>query len=351
MSWPLLAAREGLEMIKKGARALDVRSSGEFTTGSVPGFRNIAILNDEHRHQVGLTYKQEGNQRAVELGHLLVDPLRSKLVAGWQGALGGDGGIVCCWRGGQRSSIAADWMESSGLKGFRVDGGYKAMRRVLLEEIARPREMVVVGGLTGSGKTDLLRLLEPSRVLDLEGLAAHRGSAFGSFLDQPQPSQQTFENAIGLVLMNRADPLIVENESSMVGRCALPAEIYAGILSASLVRVTASMAERVERVYREYVSDPVAKFGVQVVKKSLLDSMLRISKPLGGVRTQELVGLLEGAFVSGTLESHRAWIEYLFREYYDPRYQFGLTRDERTILFEGDFNSVLEFLRQPVNGG
>lgn len=345
MSWPLLSAREGLKKIRENVPALDVRSPGEFVDGFIPGFRNVAILNDDHRHQVGLTYKHEGNQKAVELGHRLVDPLRADLVEQWRQAFAGREGLVCCWRGGQRSEISARWMEEAGLRGLRVHHGYKGMRRVLLEEIARPREWIVVGGLTGSGKTELLQRLDSARVLDLEALACHRGSSFGGFLDRPQPSQQTFENAIGLHLFENPAALIVENESSMIGRCALPETIRRGIEEGQVIRLIAGLEERVERVFQEYVAEPVKGHGVEPVRLALRGSIGRISKALGGVRAAELLRLLDEAFAAElSLESHWRWIEFLFVEYYDPRYQYGIRRDERKVLLEGCAKAVLEFL-------
>lgn len=346
MSWPLLGAREGLKLLKNGTPAIDVRSPREFAVGSIPGFHNVAILDDDHRHQVGLTYKNEGNQRAVELGHKLVDPIRPWLVERWGEALAGRSGLVICWRGGQRSSISADWMEQGGLSGQRIEGGYKAMRRVLLEEIARPRKWIVVDGLTGSGKSELLRLMPRSQVLDLEKCALHRGSAFGGLIGRPQPTQQSFENSVGLNLFDLSENVVVENESSMIGRCVVPREIQLGIETSSVVRISASMEDRVARTFREYIADPALEVGLDQVRQAMLHSVSRISKALGGVRAKELTFMVEQAFASGTsLEDHQSWIEYLFREYYDPRYQHGVARDERTVLFEGPLSAAEQFLR------
>jgi tRNA 2-selenouridine synthase len=346
MSWPLLGAREGLKLLKNGTPAIDVRSPGEFAVGSIPGFRNIAILDDDHRHQVGLTYKIEGNQRAVELGHRLVDPIRPYLVEGWTKVLGGREGLVICWRGGQRSMISAEWMYEAGLSGRRIEGGYKALRRVLIDETDRPRKWIVVDGLTGSGKSELLRQLDPLRVLDLEALAVHRGSAFGSVIGRLQPSQQTFENAVGLQLLDMGERVVAENESSMVGRCALPVGVAAGIEGASVVRLLVSMEERVARTFGEYIAEPARELGVEPVRQAMLASLGRISKALGGVRYRDLLAMMEKAFAEGVvLEAHFGWIEYLFREYYDLRYLHGLRRDSRAVVFEGDFAAAAEFLR------
>jgi tRNA 2-selenouridine synthase len=236
-------------------------------------------------------------------------------------------------------------MKEAGMNGLRVHGGYKGLRRLLLEEINRPRNWVVLEGLTGSGKTELLRRLDSRRVVDLEELACHRGSAFGGFLSKPQPAQQTFENSIGLRLFGSGGAFVVENESSTIGRCALPGAIRCGIAQGKIVRLTAGMDERVTRIFEEYVAEPVRENGVEKVLASLRRSIERITKALGGARSLALLRMLDEAFKSEVvLARHRPWIEFLLVEYYDPRYQYGLKRDERPLLFEGDAKAVSDYL-------
>ena len=337
MSWPQLKPFEGLMHLKKGRPALDVRSPGEFIQGHIPGFTNIAILDDDHRQQVGLAYKKLGNEKAVELGHQLVDPLRSVLVSSWRQSLARGPALVTCWRGGLRSTITAQWLAESGAEGVRAEGGYKALRHLLMEEIETPREWVVLGGLTGSGKTEVLKQLPAHGVLDLEDLAKHRGSAFGGYVGEPQPSQQTFENAIGLHMFDNCGLLIVENESSMVGHCAVPPLVRAAIRNSPLVRLQVTLEQRVARVFDEYVVQPLRLHPRETVRDTLLSAIFRIAKKLGGVRAGHISGLIGAAFKaeSASVEDHRPWIESLFKEYYDPMYEYGLQRDQRKILFKG----------------
>ena len=351
MSWPLLKPCEGLMRLQKGAAALDVRSPGEFLQGHIPGFINIAILNDEHRHQVGLTYKTLGNEKAVELGHQLVDPLRPELVNSWSQTLHGEPGLVTCWRGGLRSKIAAQWIAESGAAGARLEGGYKALRHVLMEEIEKPREWVVLGGLTGSGKTEVLRQLPALGVLDLEGLAKHRGSAFGRYMGAPQPAQQTFENGIGLRMFNNDGVLVVENESSLVGDCSVPLIIRTAIRQSPMVRLMTTMDERVERVFAEYVIEPLENHSRDAVRETLLSAVFRIKKALGGLRASQVGADISKAFASESVsvEDHRPWIESLLKEYYDPMYEYGLKRDQRKILFEGTHEAVRGFLADLIS--
>jgi len=350
MASSTLSPLEGLNQLRKGVRALDVRSPGEFSQGHIPGFRNIAILNDEHRHQVGWTYKNSGHESAVELGHQLVDPIRGELVSSWRAVLG-DEGLVICWRGGLRSEIAADWMREAGLKPHRVAGGYKALRGLLLQETERAREWVVLGGLTGSGKTELLRALPAAHTLDLEAAAKHRGSAFGGFVREPQPAQQTFENVVGMELLGRAGVTIVENESSLIGRCAVPAAVRAGIEHSVLVRLVCSFEERVRRVHEEYVEEPLRRHPPEEVQTVLLNALARIAKSLGGVRMAAAATQISGAFLreDHSLPSHQPWIESLLKEYYDPMYEYGIKRDQRKLLFEGEFHATRDFLSDLIN--
>lgn len=354
MDWTLIDPFESLTRLRQGLPAVDVRSAGEFAQGYIPGFINGPILNDEQRHQVGWTYKHVGSEKAVTLGHQLVDPLRPTLVSEWRKVLPSSGttaGMVACWRGGLRSEIAARWLAEAGVEGARIRGGYKALRALLLEQIEVAREWVVVGGLTGSGKSELLRALPAPYVLDLEDLAKHRGSAFGGFLHEPQPAQQTFENAIGLQLLGHTGVMVVENESSMIGRCAVPATIRSSIERSPLVRLWSSMEERVARVHNDYVAEPLRLHSSDTVKTSLLTSLARIAKALGGVRMARAAGQISAAFdrQDYSCAAHQPWIETLLKEYYDPMYEYGLKRDERKLLFEGEFHAVREFLTDFVD--
>jgi len=357
MAWDEIEPDDALARFRAGAPLVDVRSAGEFAEGFVPGSQNIAILNDEHRHRVGLCYKQQGPLAARALGHKLVDPLREGLVAEWSRVLvtgvtsdteaDRDGGLLMCWRGGLRSQIACEWLNETGVSGYRVRGGYKAVRAHLLSAVVHPPAMMVLGGYTGSGKTallrDLKRLDDGERVVDLELLANHRGSAFGyHVVKRAQPCQTTFENGLGLALWGLQRQVVVEDESSLIGRCHVPREFHARLRSAPLVVVESSVSERADRIFQEYVAEPLATFGREKVEAHLLNALNGISRRLGGLRTRELAELISSA-VSG-VGDHRVWIEALLREYYDPRYEFGLSREGRQVVFRGGVDEVREYL-------
>lgn len=352
--WPSITAREGLQRLKRGARALDVRSPLEFERGNIPGFANIPILNNEHRHLVGLTYKEKGQDSAIALGLELVTPFKPSLVEEWGKtfqAASEDMRLLICWRGGLRSKMAAEWLAERRFSGVRVGGGYKALRGELLLALESPPELLVLGGLTGSGKTDLLRALEPEKVLDLEGLANHRGSSFGLKIQAVQPEQQTFENAIGLAMTEAWPVMAVEAESRMVGNCAIPTPVKEAMDRSGVVVLETTMEERVQRIFAEYVSQPMAQFSPSAVLDHLKAALKRVERKLGGLRYQEIQRLMSAAFFHRELKlaEHAPWIETLLREYYDPMYEFSLKKNERQILFSGDFPSVQAYLADRLN--
>lgn len=342
-AWPTISAAEGLTRLRAGARGLDVRSEGEFARGELPGFANVPILGDEHRHLVGLCYKERGQERAIELGHELVLPLRESLIARWR-AVAPD--MVVCWRGGLRSRITSEWLAEAGVGGVRVEGGFKAMRAELLAAFSSLPPLLVLSGLTGAGKTEFLRSLPASEYVDLEGLARHRGSAFGLEMDVKQPAQQTFENALGFAFWRVGDRRIVEDEGGLIGTCALPAALRACMLRSPVVVLDSTLEERVARTFDEYVARPLLRYPRGRVRQHLLDATERIGRRLGGLRLAALRRELFAAFAlpEMSLDGHAGWISMLLTEYYDPQYEYGLKRWEREIVFRGDARAVREFL-------
>jgi tRNA 2-selenouridine synthase len=355
-SWPLIDADEAVAMLQAGARGLDVRSSKECAHGALGPFVNVPILNDEHRHLVGLEYKQAGQEKAVELGFRLVSPLRAELVSRWRSELAElpvEKRLLMCWRGGLRSKIACDWLAESGFEGRRVQGGYKAIRGLLLKTFESLPPLLVLSGLTGAGKTQVLAGLPSGACIDLEGLARHRGSAFGLALRDQQPTQQTFENALGLALWTRETECLLEDEGALIGNCALPPPLRAKMLQAPLVILDSSVEERAVRIYAEYVELPLKSHPLGRVRQHLMDSLERISRRLGGKRTSEIRKLLMDAFAQApnNLDAHRPWIEALLREYYDPAYEYGITRHQRNVIFRGGFREMQEFLADRFKAG
>lgn len=361
----LISAADFNRILLERVPLLDLRAPTEFARGSLPASQNLPLLNDEERHQVGLRYKQAGQDAAVALGHrLLSGSVREQRMAAWcDWADAHPNGVLFCWRGGQRSSIVQQWLADAGRKQPRIEGGYKALRQHLLaatERVASSLPLVVLGGRTGTGKTRLLADLD--RSLDLEGLARHRGSAFGA---RPggQPPPAGFENALALRLLqlehDGAGPVVVEDESRNIGRLSLPEVLTDHLTSSPLLLVERSLAQRVEITLEDYIVAGLAEreachgeAGFKVFADWLRDALYRIRKRLGGVRYRTLTVQLEDALASqaqsGDPGAHRLWITTLLAEYYDPMYDYQLRSKADRIIFRGEPAAVMDFLTQQM---
>lgn len=350
---------------------MDVRAPVEFDKGAFPGVRNLPLMNDPERQAVGTCYKQQGQQAAIELGHRLVggDIKQARLQAWAAFALAHPHGYLYCFRGGLRSQITQQWLkEEAGIDYPRVIGGYKAMRSYLIdvtEAATLECDMVLLGGLTGSGKTEVLSQL--SNGLDLEGLANHRGSSFGRHAT-PQPGQIDFENALAIDLLKKRargiEQFVVEDEARAVGSRAIPVEFYRRMQRQPLVWLQDPQHSRVERILKDYVIDLRIEFvelygeeaGFGAFAERLQHSLSSNQKRLGGERYQRLVALLNTALDeqlrTGQVDLHRLWIDVLLKEYYDPMYAYQLDSKQPRIEFAGDRSAVLEYLKDRlVRGG
>ena len=183
---------------------IDVRASVEFLKGAFPTSVNLPLMNDEERHLIGIRYKEHGNASAVQLGKALVEPVKQERVKAWVDFVKAHpDAYLYCFRGGQRSQISQRWLDESGQSIVRLDGGYRAFRRWLIEELDTSIDSfdaIVLGGRTGSGKTILLQKIQ--NIIDLEALANHKGSSFGRHIT-PQPTQIDFENALAYDLIEK----------------------------------------------------------------------------------------------------------------------------------------------------
>jgi tRNA 2-selenouridine synthase len=344
---------------------LDVRAPLEFAEGAFPTAENHPLIDDEQRRRIGIEYKEAGQEQAVALGEELVSGnLKTERIARWTEFLQRHpDAVLYCFRGGKRSEISQRWLlEGAGISCPRVRGGYKAMRRFLLDQLeqnSRQCRPIVIGGRTGVGKT---RLLERCATrIDLEALANHRGSAFGQHV-QPQPAQIDFENALSITLLKLVDAgnpfFVVEDESRNIGSRHVPPAFFARMANAPLVLLEASDEERVDITLQEYVHDALAEFraacgvydGFRQWSDYLLGSVDRIRRRLGGDRHAQVRAMLDAAIerhaLSGDSEGHRSWIAFLLREYYDGMYEYQLTRKAERIAFRGESPAVQEFLRQ-----
>lgn len=346
---------------------LDTRAPLEFARGAFPTAHNIPLMSDDERAAVGTCYKRRGQEAAIELGHELVSgSVKEERLQAWLDfAQAHPEGYLYCFRGGLRSQIVQQWLLEAGVEYPRIGGGYKAMRRFLIDALndgVADADIVLVAGATGTGKTRLIQNLP--RHIDLEGLAHHRGSAFGRLLD-PQPSQIDFENGFAIALMKLLQspgPVMLEDEGRLIGRLALPENLRTRMAQAPLLVLESSLAERIEVVVEDYILDLGARFaathgadGPALHRERLLGDLYRTRKRLGSERHREIASSMEDAFAaqarSGDLDGHRYWIGRLLAEYYDPMYDYQLSRREGKILARGDRASLADYVRSELVDG
>lgn len=291
----------------------------------------MPILNDEQRKQVGICYKEQGPTAAENLGYKLVASERDALVKGWCDFLKANpDALLYCFRGGKRSQITEQWLRQANVSVERIEGGYKRLRQFLLDQLQHPPSVILLSGKTGVGKTELLPQLK--NAVDLEGLANHRGSAFGGY-DSPQPAQIDFENALAIRLMHHPKTVVLEDESRLIGKVHLPLPLQAAMKAAPICLLEDSVDNRVTRILYEYVITPLKKCSPEQLHSQLQNSINAIKNRLGGVRYQEMTTLLKVAFASNdqSLSAHRQWIEKLLLEYYDPMYEYQLNKKQDRI--------------------
>lgn len=336
---------------------IDVRAPVEVQRSAIPGALSMPILDDEERAAVGRCYHDEGNTAAVALGVELTAPHREKRVARWRQAAAASPlpTAFACWRGGQRSRIATEWLADSEVP--RVQGGTKAIRQYLmasLEPVFMRSETLVISGRTGSGKTDLLHALRDKvaadvLALDLEGLAHHRGSAFGGFPDG-QPSQQTFENELAATVHLAAPRLtLVEDEAHFVGRVEVPRFIFNRVQASPVVILETPQADRIARIVREYVVEPTAQSSRTTVRQALEANLNKLKKRLGGAQLKACLDALDFADHDErwlSIDAHTPWIDALLRNYYDKYYDRGLARLARPVAFQGTAEEVLAWFAE-----
>ncbi|MFB4368678.1 MULTISPECIES: tRNA 2-selenouridine(34) synthase MnmH [unclassified Pseudomonas] len=357
-------ARDFRTIFLDGVPMMDTRAPVEFAKGAFPGVVNLPLMTDLERQKVGTCYKQHGQDAAIKLGHQLVGgDIKAERVAAWAAfARANPNGYLYCFRGGLRSQIVQQWLREAGIDYPRITGGYKAMRTFLLDTIddaVAQCRFVVVGGMTGTGKTDVLAQLPDG--LDLEGHANHRGSSFGKRATG-QPAQIDFENALAVdILRKRAagiERFVIEDEGRIVGSCNVPLSLHQGMQAYPLVWLEDSFEGRVERILRDYVIDLCAEFiavngeerGFDLFAARLLQSLDNIHKRLGGERHQRLRAIMVDALGaqqrSGAVDFHRDWIAGLLREYYDPMYAYQRDSKAERIVFAGDEAAVVAYLRE-----
>ncbi|MEB3158067.1 MAG: tRNA 2-selenouridine(34) synthase MnmH [Synechococcus sp.] len=297
---------------------VDVRSPGEFRQAHWPGAINVPLFSDEQRAEVGTTYKQKGRNQAVELGLELVGPALASLARSLKEAAQDSAALrIYCWRGGMRSNSMAWLAAQMDLQTLVLEGGYKTYRHWVLDQFGSPWPVKLLGGRTGSGKTDLLLALAQRRVavIDLEGLAHHRGSSFGGLGLPEQPSTEHYENRLAEALtahqQSGATEIWLEAESAQVGRCRIPRELFLQMQAADVLEVRRTADERVKHL--------VTVYGHQG-GDALAAATERISRRLGPQRTQQA---LDAIATEDWATACKAMLDY-----YDRCYDHELAQSE-----------------------
>ncbi|TKB47651.1 tRNA 2-selenouridine(34) synthase MnmH [Ferrimonas sediminicola] len=362
-----LGADHYQELLLSDRPLIDLRAPVEFAKGAFPNSINLPLMNDQERAAVGTCYKRQGQMAAIELGHKLVrGEVKAQRQQAWKRFLDQHpDAVLYCFRGGLRSELSQQWIAEVGHERPFIEGGYKGMRTFLMEQtdrITSETRMWIVGGMTGCGKTDFLKLRQD--MIDLEGLANHRGSSFGRQVTE-QPTQIDFENHLAVQLMRhrRAGQrqLVLEDESRLIGRVSLPLEMHGRMQQAPLVLLEVNQEERVERILRDYVTDIAAAFirrdgdalGFSNFQDHLLSAMDRIRKRLGDQHHRELRAVMQQGFedqLKGSLDAHRHWIQALLNHYYDPMYRHQLEQRLERVIFRGDHQAVHQWLDHKAQG-
>lgn len=308
-----LAKRQTLPII-------DVRSPGEYAHAHIPGAVNIPLFDNEERAMVGTKYKNAGKDAAVLLGLSLVGPKladfvkQSKKLNPQQKEV-----LVHCWRGGMRSGSFAWLLDTAGFTASTLTGGYKAYRNAVLTAFGEPRNLIILGGKTGSGKTDILKELarQGEQVIDLEGLAHHKGSSYGAIGQLPQPSTEQFENLIfdSWRTLDAGRRIWLEDESRNVGSCFIPMPLWQQMRAAPVAFVDVPKQIRIQRLVAEYTG---------IDHTLLVEATERIRKRLGGKVTKDALDALD--------RHDYATVADLTLDYYDKAYLHGLSqRNPATI--------------------
>lgn len=300
---------------------LDVRTPLEYEHARIVGAFNLPVFSNEERVLVGTTYKKQGREAAIIVGFDLTGPKWSSFIKEALIIAPDKKVLVHCWRGGMRSGAMAWALNLYGFEVYLLEGGYKKYRNWVLEQFKETYSMLILGGMTGSGKTIALQHLKSQgkQVIDLEGLAQHQGSSYGSMGRMIQPVQEYFENLLATELfkIDRKAPLWLEDESLSIGKCFIPNPFFHQMRQALLIKMLVPFQERVNLLLKEYG---------ELGKDFLTESTQRIAKRLGPEQTRDAII---------AIKEHRmeAFIK-LILVYYDKTYINGQNKRLPESVYE-----------------
>lgn len=318
-------------------QVVDVRTAAEFRLGSVWGSINVPMFNEEQRARIGQVYKRKPKAaRFIALD--LLGPQMPRFIRRIHGSCRGLIPLIVCWRGGMRSRFTVDLLQLAGVKARQLYGGYKAYRRHIrlqLEQFELHNPLAVLKGKTGTGKTELLLQLAEKgvKVLDLEGLAGHRGSAFGGFTGQPAVAQKDFDTRLYMKLLslNGNDWLVLEGESKRIGNVYLPDFLWHKMRQAPVIEVNADTELRISRIVDEYA--PESKAGKERINRALQ----RLEKKLAKSVYDKLTDYLDQ-------EDYQHFVALILRHHYDNIYDFQLPGKD--VLLRVDSGEIKKAAKQ-----
>lgn len=307
-----------VDFLAENSPILDVRSPSEFAQAHIPNAISFPLFTDEERSQVGICYKHEGRDAAVELGFAIAGSKFAGFIAQAREIAPDRRVRLHCWRGGMRSGAVAWVLGMAGFEVTTLKGGYKAFRHWAVCQNERPLRVITLGGMTGTGKTKILAALaaEGEQVLDLEAIANHRGSSYGSLGLPPQPSTEQFENLIAMqwAKFDRDRPVWIEAESRGIGRCRVPIGIFNQMKQAPILQIVRPRSERLALLVEIYGSADI---------EELVTATDRIRKHLGGLRTQHAIDLLRQNKLAEAFD--------IVLDYYDKTYQYDLEKRQVSV--------------------
>ncbi len=295
---------------------VDLRSPGEYEEAHIPGALNLPLLEDDERTTVGTIYKQESPEKAVDTGFAIIAPKLPRLTQELKQLSNQKTLVLYCWRGGMRSKSLCQVLNILGIKHYRLIGGYKAFRRYVNDFFAKPfeKEIVVLHGLTGVGKTEILQNLINTGLpaINLEGLANNRGSVFGHIGMKKPPSQKQFEGMLFLACrkLQNFPRIAVECESRRIGSVFIPLSFFQAMQRGCKVLIYDSLENRISRLINTYLDE-----NNTLNEEQLAAAIANLRKRLGSSKVEQLLTLLK--------EKHyRDVVAILLRDYYDPLYKY-----------------------------
>lgn len=325
-----LNIREFLKEAKK-IPVIDVRSPSEYLKAHIPGAMNIPLFNDKEREVVGTLYVKQGRTEAIRKGFEIVASKFSVLQDSGEKAAENSRLLIYCWRGGMRSASLAWLYSQMGIRVCLLKGGYKSYRRLVRSSLSQELKLNVLGGKTGSGKTEILQILheQGEQILDLEKYANHKGSAFGSLGEKAQPSNEHFENILlkHFLELDPKQPIWVEDESHNIGRVFIPVELFSQMRSARVFFIELNHESRIIRLVKDYAGYPDTE---------LIGSMDRIYKKLGGLDHSRAVEAIK----NGQYDIAAG----IALKYYDKTYRYGFDNreDDRKHIIDCSSPSAAE---------